>query len=288
MMRGRIHTLGIIVGVVLAAVWLMPAHAAQAPRAGAAQNAPTPQTSDGKPDLGGVWVNTGGGGDIKPDGQGNVTVLSRGRPCHPGQECKPGINFERDSGVRQRMSPNLPVYKPEAWDRVQFLDVNGNLQDTEIRCYPPGLPRIGAPSKIVQTATEVIFLYQQHNTFRVIPIDGRGHDPVRSQDLTSYGDSVGSWEGDTLVIDSVGFNSETWLAWPGYFHTNKMRVVERVRREGNRLTWQATVHDPTVLEQPWEMTPVRRMLNPDAKAVLTEDLPCEDRDQEHLANRERG
>jgi hypothetical protein len=180
------------------------------------------------------------------------------------------------------------MYKPEFWDKVQDLDVNGNFKDPDIKCYPDGLPRIGAPSKIVQTANEIIFLYQSHNTFRVIPTDGRDHDPIRSQDLTYYGDSVGKWEGDTLVIDSVGFTDESWLAWPGYFHTNNMRVVETLRREGNTLTWQATVHDPAVLMQPWTVNPVRRTLNPNPKALLTEDLPCEDRDSEHLSSRERG
>jgi hypothetical protein len=238
-------------------------------------------------DFTGVWVGAAAG-DLRPDEQGNITVLSRGRPCHPGQECKPAINFERDSGVRQRMSPNLPLYKAEYWDKVQDLDVNGNFKDPAIKCYPDGLPRIGAPSKIVQTPTEIIFLYQAKNTFRVIPIDGRDHDPIRSQDLTYYGDSIGKWEGDTLVIDSIGFTDESWLAWPGYFHTNNMRVVERLRREGNRLTWQATVYDPEVLMQPWQMNPVTRTLNPKPKALLVEDLPCEDRDQDHIATRERG
>ena len=288
MMRRGMWINGTIVAAAAgAALWLMPAGAAQQPRAGAGPNVAAPRTPAGKVDFSGVWVATGGG-DLKPDEQGNVTVLSKGRPCHPGQECKPGINFERDSGVRQRMSPNLPLYKPEFWDKVADLDVNGNLKDPEIKCYPDGLPRIGAPSKIVQTPTEIIFLYQSHNTFRVIPTDGRAHDPIRSQDLTYYGDSIGTWEGDTLVIDSVGFTDESWLAWPGYFHTNNMRVVERLRREGNTLIWQATVHDPDVLMQPWEVNPVRRTLNPDPKAVLMEDLPCEDRDQQHLANRERG
>jgi hypothetical protein len=67
-----------------------------------------------------------------------------------------------------------------------------------------------------------------------------------------------------------------------------MRVVERLRREGNTLIWQATVHDPEVLTQPWTMDPVRRALNRDPKALLVEDLPCEDRDADHLATRERG
>jgi hypothetical protein len=290
MMRRRIGTNTIIAAAVAATLWLLSADAMMQQRPAGAQNVATPRTSDGKVDFSGIWIagQGGGGGDLKPDEQGNVTVLSRGRPCHPGQECKPAINFERDSGVRQRMSPNLPLYKPEHWDKVQDLDVNGNLKDPEIKCYPEGIPRIGAPNKIVQTPTEIIFLYQRHNTFRVIPIDGREHDPIRSQDLTYYGDSIGKWEGDTLVIDSVGFTDESWLAWPGYFHSNNMRVVERVRREGNTLTWQATIHDPDVLMQPWEMNPIRRNLNPNAKALLTEDLPCEDRDQEHITSRERG
>ena len=287
-MRHCLRTNAIVVVAVGAALWVVPAHpVAQGRGAGTPPAAATPRTADGKVDLSGMWVGAGGAG-VVPDAQGNITVLTRGRPCHPGQECKPGVNFERDAGVRQRLDSNVPIYKPDAWERVQYLDVHGNFEDPEFKCHPPGIPRIGAPSKIVQTPTEVILLYQSHNTFRVIPVDGRAHDPIRSQDLTWYGDSVGAWDGDTLVIDTVGFTDETWLAWPGYFHTNKMRVVERLRREGNTMTWQATVHDPDVLAQPWTMTPVRRNLNPNPKAVLQEDLPCEERDSEFIDKRERG
>jgi hypothetical protein len=172
MMRRRIRTSTGIAVAVAAALWFTTSHAALQQRAGAAQNAPTPRTADGKVDFSGMWVGSANG-ELRPDEQGNVTVLSRGRPCHPGQECKPAINFERDSGVRQRMSPNLPLYKAEYWDKVQDYDVNGNFKDPDIKCYPEGLPRIGAPSKIVQTPTEIIFLYQNKNTFRVIPLDGR-------------------------------------------------------------------------------------------------------------------
>ena len=286
MMLRRIRTSTSIAAALAAVLWLTAADATMQQSASNG-NAATPRTPDGKVDFSGMWVGTGGG-DLKPDEAGNITVLSRGRPCHPGQECKPAINFERDSGVRQRMSPNLPKYKAEQWARVEDLDVNGNFRDPEIKCYPAGLPRIGAPSKIVQTPTEIIFLYTHHNTFRVIPIDGREHDRIRSQDLTYYGDSIGKWEGDTLVIDSVGFTDETWLAWPGYFHTNNMRVVERLTRQGNTITWQATVHDPEILMEPWTMNPVRRNLNSNSKALLVEDLPCESRDSDHIVTRERG
>ena len=122
----------------------------------------------------------------------------------------------------------------------------------------------------------------------VIPTDGRPHDPVRVQDVQWDGEPSGHWEGDTLVIESVGFTNESWLGWPGYFHTFDMRVVETVRREGNTLIWQATVHDPDVLTEPWEMEPVRKQLNTDPLARLVEDPPCDEQDMEHMATRERG
>jgi len=294
MMHRRMRPNTNLAVAVVAALWLAPACAAPQ-QAADEQSVATPRTPDGKMDFSGYWAQSGGEG-VKADEDGNVTILTRQRPCHPAQECRPAFNFARDSGLRRRMDPNLPLYKPEFWDKVQDLDVNGNAKDLIMKCYPAGLPRVGAPAKIVQTATEIILMYQARagaadapptNTFRVIPIDGRDHDPIRSQDVTPYGDSVGRWEGDTLVIDSVGFTDDTWLGWPGYFHTNNMRVVERLNREGNTLIWQAIVHDPEVLMEPWEMTPVRRTLNPDPKALPVQELHCEDRDLAHIGNRER-
>ena len=257
-----------------------------------AQEVATPRTANGHPDLSGVWGGRGGGGGPRPDERGNLTVLTKGRPCSRTQvaagTCAPAVNFERDSGIQQRMTPNIPQYKPEHWERVQYLDREGTLEDPEFNCKPSGVPRMGPPSKIVQTATELIFLYQSGNTFRVVPIDGRPHDPVKSQDTTWYGDAVGHWEGDTMVVDVVGFNDESWLAWPGWFHSNNMHVIERFTRNGNALTWQATVEDPDVLLQPWKMDPRTVRLNPDPKATLTEDLPCEEHEGKHMVTKERG
>jgi hypothetical protein len=260
---------------------------------------PTPRTADGKPDLSGLWNGGRGGGGggqggNRPDEQGNLRVLQRGRPCHPGQECAPGINAERDSGIMQRRDPNKPQYKPEFWERVQYLDLNGNAEDPAFGCFPAGIPRVGSPTKIVQTATEVIMFYPQGgaqgavDAYRIVPIDGRPHDPIYSQDTTYFGDSVGRWEGDTLVVDVVGLIDNTWLAWPGYFHTNNMHVVERFTRKGNTLTWQATVEDPEVLMKPWVMNPVTRYLNTNPRAFLPEGLPCEERDLQHMVTKERG
>jgi hypothetical protein len=291
-----------IAAAAAAAMSFVSLHAAQyggAPAAPAArgaapqeQNVPTPRTPDGHPELSGMWGGGGGGGAAKPDEKGNLTVLQRGRPCSPAQfdagNCAPGINFERDSGVTQRMGPEVPMYKPEFWDRVQYLDRNGTQEDPEFHCKPSGVPRMGPPAKIVQTPTEVILLYAQGNTFRVIPIDGRPHDPIKSQDTTWYGDAVGKWDGDTLVIDIVGFNDESWIEWPGWFHSNNMHVIEKLTRTGNTLRWDATVEDPDVLIEPYHVRGRTVRLNPDAKATLTEDLPCEERDSQHMVTHERG
>ena len=85
----------------------------------------------------------------------------------------------------------------------------------------------------------LIFLYARGNTFRVIPIDGRPHDPIKSQDTTWHGDAVGKWDGDTMVIDIVGFNDESWIDWPGWIHSNNMHVTEKLTRTGNALKWEA-------------------------------------------------
>ena len=199
---------------------------------------PTPRTADGKPNLNGIWLrarhwadallgpNRVPGDDVMTqDEKGNITVGVIARGGGPGAETY--INFERDAGVRLRADPNKPLYKPEFWDHVQDLDERGNFEDPAFTCYPYGLPRAGAPDKILQTPTEMIFLYRARNEFRVIPTDGRPLPPVdKWEGVSWYGTSVGRWEGDTLVIESVDFTDQSWLGWPGYFHSNDMKVTE--------------------------------------------------------------
>ena len=197
------------------------------------------------------------------------------------------MNAERDAGMNQRPA-NQPMYKPEFWTQVQHYDREGIQLDPAFHCKPNGVPRMGPPGKIVQTATELIFLYQNGNTFRVIPIDGRPHDPIKSQDTTWYGDAVGKWEGDTMVIDIIGFNDESWLGWPGWLHSNNMHVVEKYTRTGNTLRWEATVEDPDTLLEPFKFDARTIRLNPDPKATFIEDLPCEERDTQHIVTHERG
>ncbi len=270
----------------------------------------TPRAPDGKPDLSGRWGGGGAGGGgaggvqaIEPDGRVHQfdhyadysAALAAGRVSReakivgrqPNYRHGNNVYSERDAGFTQRAFGNPPLYKPEFWERVQYLDENGNKEDTTFSCFPPGVPRLGPPMRIVQTAKDVVLMYQNRNMWRVVPIDGRPHDPENSQDQTFNGDAVGKWEGDTLVIDVVGFNDVSWLGWPGWYHTNNMRVVERLRREGNTLHYQAIVHDPDVLMEPWEMDPRALPLNTGDRPYL-EDPPCLDFDLEHMLTRERG
>ena len=256
--------------------FLVPASAAaqQLPAADAS-SVPAPRTPDGHPDLSGNWGAAGGGGVVTRDAKGNVDVAI---PARDGS----GANFEIDNAQRRRADPNKPVYKAEYVKKVEELDANEATEDPEFFCKPSGVPRIGPPNQIVQGNGKVAFLYQSGNIFRVIPTDGRAHSS--NLDETFMGDSVGHWEGDTLVVDVIGFNDVSWLGIAGYFHSTALHVVERLTREGNVLHYQATVEDPNVLEKPWVMTP--RTLKLGADVTLWEDPPCEERDSSHLVTKE--
>jgi hypothetical protein len=257
-----------------------------------ASSAATPRMPDGKPDLGGWWGGGGGGGGAKPDEKGNLTVLNRSRGCHPGMKvCHAAVNQSNDSTFTARLDANRPQYKPEYWAKVRDLDFNSNKEAPYFKCQPAGVPRMGPPVRILQTANDVVFLYQQQGAsptdFRMIPTDGRPHDPIKSQDLLFYGHAVGRWEGDTLVVDAVAFNDLTWLGQGGYFHSNQMRVIERFRRDGNTLHYQATVIDPEVLLEPWVMNPRVLRLNTSKDVTINEQNPCEELDQENMVGRIR-
>jgi hypothetical protein len=290
-MRSRTLRFGLTVAFAAATSWVAAVPvAAQEGEGGGARpsatelNAPTPRMSDGKPDLSGRWGNGGGnfgGGAARNrfDATGNYHNLRNDRKASP-------VNQERDAGMSQRFFANVPMYKPEFWDRVDYLDVNGNAEDSNFRCFPAGVPRMGAPMKIMATPTEVVLLYQAKNTWRYVPLN-REHDPINSRDQTYMGDSVGRWDGDTLVIDVEGFNEETWIGWPGYFHTNKMRVEERFRRQGDVLFYNVTVHDPDVLAQPWKLDERALRLNKNP-LVQVEDPPCVESDGANMYTKERG
>jgi len=278
----------------LVAIAACMVHMSWAQRVDSTPSVSTPRAPDGHPDLNGMWNGAAAGVGRTSEDNGNITSNVASRRCAPNQKgCGDQTNQTVDGEFTGRMDPNRPLYKPEFWDKVQELDRNTNTLDPIFKCQPYGVPRMGPPTKIVQAGNEVIFLYAaagagtQPNDFRIIPTDGREHDPVRSQDVSYYGDSVGHWEGDTLIIDSVGFNDITWLDRGGYFHTDTMHVIEKLWREGNILHYQVTVDDPGVLLQPWAMTPRILRLNTNPKAYIREGDPCRDVDYENMVSKIR-
>jgi hypothetical protein len=218
--------------------------------------AATPRTASGKPDLSGVW-----GGPYNPITGGGT------RRCGPTQS-KVNCNIPMDNFWvdYEWLSPwrfglmGHPIYKPEHWDKIQELDQWTNKYDPVMTCQPLGLPRHGTPRRIVQQENDVIFFYGANADygggaaeFRDIPTDGRQRNPRTASQAYYYGNSIGRWEGDTLVIDSTNFVDTTWLGRGGLFHSSSMHIIERLTRNGNELRYDMTIEDPEVFVEPFVM-----------------------------------
>jgi hypothetical protein len=219
--------------------------------------APTPRLADGKPDLTGNWSS------------GSKFFIWRygNRRCAPTQleGCSPQWNQTIDFAFEaaSRFGPNRPIYRPEHWDEVIYLDMWTNRYDPIMTCQPMGIPRQGAPGRIFHTESDITLLYGRggdggggYSDFRVIATDGREVNERQVIQTKYTGHSVGHWEGDTLVIESVGFTPATWLARGGFFHSEDMKVTERFTRQGDQMLYEVTVEDPEVLLHPWELSPM--------------------------------
>ena len=265
--------------VVAAVVAMSAPAAAQGPRMTAERLAElakkaTPHLADGKSDLNGTWDHLGGIEFVRPQNLDNGSVCVVG--CPPAAAAGAGGAGARAGGPPAAPpAPNFPKYKQEVLAKVKDLSERQVEVDTALQCQPPGVPRIGPPAKIVQTAREVLFLYDDVNGsfFRIIPTDGRAH---RKDLPASYlGDAIGRYEGDTLVVETVNFNEETWLSDNGAFHTKDLKVIERLRRVGDTLQYEATASDPSVLVEPWKERTQTLWLT---DREIEESPRCEDRD----------
>jgi hypothetical protein len=240
---------------------------------------PTPRTADGHPDLSGIWV---AGGVNVASGADEQTFAGRGDSF---------VGFEADGGLFRTSDRNVPQYKPQYWDQLTDNEYNGNFDDPYVLCLPIGVPRMGAPAEIINIAgkaqvelfyqagfTGYLGSYESWDVHRVIWTDNRPHNAAYVTYESANGDSVAHWDGDTLVIESVGFTDTTWLDKTGWIHGFNLKVTERLSRVGNTLTWNATVEDPDYLTQPWAMTPIVEQLNTNPDAFLPESYPCEVRE----------
>jgi hypothetical protein len=121
------------------------------------------------------------------------------------------------------------------------------------KCYPPGVPRVYMhpfPFQFIQTPNEVVMLFEVDSLRREIYTDGQGHDP--SLVPLWMGNSIGHWDGDTLVVDTNNFNDRTWLDRIGHPHSDQLHVVERFRRTApDHLVDDITIEDPKAYTHPW-------------------------------------
>ena len=256
----------------------------------AAESQPTPRMADGRPSLSGFWQRPGarpGGtfGVAKPAVSEDGKRLTLALP-----PVTVGNQMDIQNAAKRAAQTDLrPTYKAEYAAKAKFNFDRGDLEDPTYGCVNPGVPRLGAPAEIVQTSTAVYMLYANQNRYRIIPIDGRKHDP--SKEVLPMGDSVGTWEGDTLVIDTRNISEETWLDKDGSYHSKDMRVVERLTRKGNALTIDVTVHDP-IFEKPFQFKPGQGspagtlVLGPPGTHVQ-EDYPCVERSLDHMLSGEK-
>jgi len=128
-----------------------------------------------------------------------------------------------------------------------------NEVDPTTRCILPGVPRVNSspyPMQIVQLPDKVVFLYEYMHNFRVIYTDGRTH--AKGWEPSLLGHSIGRWEGDTLVIDTINFTDRTWLDDHGNRHSDAMKLTERWRRiSANQILYEQTIDDPKFYTRPW-------------------------------------
>jgi len=191
------------------------------------------RTADGKPDLSGIWqaVNTAAW-DIQD---------------HQAQKGVP-------AGIGVVEGNEIP-YQPWAAAKKKENYEKRMTADPETKCYLPGVPRttyMPYPFQIFQDSAQVTILYEYVHATRYIFM-GSQHPPGHID--WWMGDSRGRWEGDTLVVDLVDFNDETWFDRAGNFHSDALHLVERYTPMGpDHINYEVTIEDPKVFTRPWKMS----------------------------------
>jgi hypothetical protein len=211
---------------------------------------PVPKAADGKPDLSGAW---------EPNAfRQNVDLLS--------------------TGVEIPFQP---------WAEKLYKEHKENIsrEDPEARCLPPGVPRMSTtpyPFRIAQTPGLVLIVYEGGaHVWRQIFTDGRPH--AKDPNPSWLGDSIGHWEGDTLVVDSIGFNGLTWIDQSGLPTTDALHVIERFHRiDLGHMEIEHTVDDPKAYTKPWKFTTHPVMLKGELMEYICQE---NNKDLEHLVGK---
>ena len=235
----------------------------------AAESAPG-RTSDGKPDLGGIWqaLNTANW-DLQTHAARPALAVMPG----PGGEVPAppvlalGAMGGVPGGVGVVEGEEIP-YKPDAVEKkkANFADILS--RDPETKCYLPGVPRaiyLPYPFQIVQGTDKIMMIFEYAGANRTIHMDKITPSPVESW----MGFSVGHWEGDTLVVDTTSLQEDTWFDRAGNFHSDGLHVVERFTPlTPYHLTYEATIEDPKVFTRPWKISmPLYRHMEKNARLM---------------------
>lgn len=227
-----------------------------APGAAKVPSAQKPSTAGGTPDLSGVWRRS----RRPPDNKRKYTLYE----------------------IALSLSEPPPM---TAWGLEQFKAAKPNVgphavtlaqtNDPVAQCFPPGVPKIylvrGAPFEILQAPGRVLMYFEYDHFVREIFTDGRQH--TEDVNPTWMGEAIGKWEGNTLVVDTIGFNDKTWIDYAGHPHSDQLHLVERIQRPSrDTLIDDITIEDPKAYTKPWTAH-MAFDLKPDWKI---EETICED------------
>jgi len=199
-----------------------------------AQSTGIPRTTDGHPDLSGIWQSMSG--------------AEFGLEAHPGSKDAPPSLGVVDEGT-------IP-YQPWALDRRKQNLATRATSDPQTKCFTLGTPRgiyYPEPFQIFQRPRDLTLLFGFGHSVRTIHTNGSTH-PEGPLDLW-LGDSRARWDGDTLVVDVTEFNDQSWLDRAGNFHSDALHIVERWRLlDVNTIEYRARIDDAKVFTQPWNLT----------------------------------
>jgi hypothetical protein len=196
-------------------------------------SAAAPRTRDGRPDLSGVW---------------HPAADPAGKPGGVEGIVAPRYLIDIMADVK----PGDVPLQPWAADVYKRRNDNFRRDNPQIRCLPAGVPRLNAlthPYKIVQTPELIVVLYEMQTTFRQIFLDGR--ELPRDPQPSWMGYSIGKWDGDVLVVETSGFNDQTWLDGSGHPHSEAMHLTERFsRRNMGQMDIEIVINDPKAYTRP--------------------------------------
>jgi len=200
-----------------------------------------PRTADGQPDLQGIWeVRT-----------------------------SPDKDLEKAKGLIVEPKNGKIPYLPAAMTQKKQNEKNSAQADPLNKCYMPGVPRVNLlsyPFQIFQTGDQIAIAYEYIHNWRNVYLKREKH--LDGIDFWQ-GDSIGHWDGDTLVVDVANFNDQTWFDKAGDFHSDALHVVERYTRTGpDTLQYEATVEDPKTFSMPWKISvQLHRNTQPNARLL---------------------